>query len=61
MIVDSPFALAAYRQTLGMAIDRGGTNSNCHKSVRVDRIAIGSPFLGDITRCFETGHVFQIY
>ena len=71
VIVDSPFALAAYRQTQGMLIDRGGANSNCRKSVRVDRIAIDwlceptklvfvvTPFLGDITRFFETGHVFS--
>ena len=42
VIVDNNFALAAYRQTQGMVIDRGGANSNCRKSVRVDRISIGS-------------------
>ena len=44
-MVDGPIALATYRQTQGMVIDRGdagGANSNCRKSVRVDRISIGS-------------------
>ena len=67
LIIDSPFTLAAYRQTQGMVIDRGGAMQlklpqigPCRSDLDwlcepTKLVFVVTPFLGDITRFFRDG------